>query len=216
MRSPTWNFDPDGPWLRKWAHYCNGTVDNTEWRVYDPADPTDPPPPRPQDFLPALLDEQEEALPVPTLRTPADTDERHHAYVQVPTFFWVDDATWAPVSVTAGIPGVLSVTTTATPTKLTIDPGDNTGPFDCTAKPVPYERGVSQVEQMPKECSHTYTNSSALAPNGESFAVDVTMTWHVTWSSSNGEAGDLGELVVGDATRQLPVAEIQAIVTGGG
>lgn len=205
-----------GPiWYRYWLHYCDGKVDVREWRLYDPDASSDPPPLRPQDFLPALSDEQEAALPLPTLRTPADTDPNRWTYVQVPTFFWIDDATWAPVSVSAGIPGVLSVTTTATPIKLTIDPGDGTGPFECTTKPAPYVRGVSQAEQMPKECSHTYTNSSALAPNGESFAVDVTMTWHVTWSASNGESGDLGELTVDDDTRYLPVAEVQAIVTGG-
>jgi hypothetical protein len=51
-----------------------------------------------------------------------------------------------------------------------------------------------------------------MAPNGESFPVTVTIMWHATWSASNGQSGDLGYLSTTSATRDLQVAEVQAVI----
>ena len=64
-------------------------------------------------------------------------------------------------------------------------------------------------------CGHVYRDSSAMAPNGATFPVTVTIVWHATWQASNGTSGDLGRLSTTSTPRDLPVAEIQAVVTQG-
>ncbi len=54
-----------------------------------------------------------------------------------------------------------------------------------------------------------------MAPNGKTFPVTVAIVWHATWQASNGESGDLGSLTTTSAVRELPVAEIQAVVVDG-
>ena len=48
-----------------------------------------------------------------------------------------------------------------------------------------------------------------------SIPVTVTIVWHATWQASNGTSGDLGRLSTTSTPRDLPVAEIQAVVTQG-
>jgi hypothetical protein len=64
-------------------------------------------------------------------------------------------------------------------------------------------------------CGYVYRDSSAMAPNGRTYPVTVTIVWHATWQASSGEDGDLGRLSTTSTTRDLPVAEIQAVVTQG-
>ena len=64
-------------------------------------------------------------------------------------------------------------------------------------------------------CGYIYRDSSAMAANGETFPVTVTIVWHATWQASSGASGDLGRLSTTSTTRDLPVAEIQAVVTQG-
>lgn len=127
------------------------------------------------------------------------------------TFFWVDQAPgqWAPVTATASAGG-LSVTASAQPVQLIVDPGDGNEPPVCQGAPV----AVTKAAYRPdiQGCSYVYRDSSAMAPNGESFPVTVTIMWHATWSASNGESGDLGYLSTTSATRDLQVAEVQAVI----
>lgn len=52
-----------------------------------------------------------------------------------------------------------------------------------------------------------------MAPNGQTWPVTVSIVWHVTWSATTGEGGDLGYVSTASAVRQLPVAEIQVVIT---
>jgi hypothetical protein len=61
-------------------------------------------------------------------------------------------------------------------------------------------------------CSYQYHDSSAMAEIGETFPVSGTIVWHVTWSASTRERGDLGYVSTTSDTRQLAVAEVQAVV----
>ena len=63
-------------------------------------------------------------------------------------------------------------------------------------------------------CTYVYRNSSSMAPNGATFPLQVTIEWHVTWSASTGDSGDLGMLRTTSPVRDLAVAEIQAVLTG--
>jgi hypothetical protein len=60
------------------------------------------------------------------------------------------------------------------------------------------------------DCRYTYRHSSAIQP-GEAYNVTVTVVWTATWSGSDGNGGDLGELT-SQTTQPVRVAEVQALV----
>ena len=157
----------------------------------------------------------EEMLPTPVLRiNPADTHPQGLAFVQIETYFWVDQTVgqWAPVSATVSLRG-LSLTLTATPQQLVIDTGDG-NVTTCDGAPPPYP--ASMPDDFPEGCGHTYTNSSAMAANGETFPVTGTIVWTTAWTASNGESGTLANLTTASVTRDIAVAEIQAIIVDNG
>lgn len=169
--------------------------------------------PTPEVLSDAAVEKVEKALPQPDWHTPAETNPRGFAYVNTPTYFWVAEETWAPVVARAEF-GPVWAEATAEPTALIVDPGDLTEPVRCEFKPPEYVPGTPT--ETFAGCSHRYLNSSAVAPNGESFTVTVSLEWHVTWRGSDGSGGDLGTLTTTSEGRPLLVAEVQAIVTGPG
>jgi len=178
-------------------------------------DPAAPPVPviTPADLIPDAFAEMRRQLPTPVPRiAPADDDPDGFAFVQNPVFFWIDQAAgqWENVSVTASA-GTLSLTMTAAPEELIVDPGDG-ATVTCVGAPPPFPTGADPTAF--DGCAHTYTDSSAMAPNGQTFPVTTTIVWHVSWTASNGESGDSGTLTTTSPVRELPVAEIQAIITG--
>ena len=164
--------------------------------------------------MPGAFDSVERQLPAPVpVIAPADRNANGFAYVQNRTFFWVErvPGQWAPVSATAAVPG-LAVTVTAVPEVLRVDTGDGGG-VECPGAPpaLPPDSSPAGFDG----CGYVYRDSSATAPNGATFPVTVTIVWHATWRASNGTSGDLGRLSTTSTTRDLPVAEIQAVVTQG-
>ena len=133
--------------------------------------------------------------------------------MQAKTFFWVDQAAgqWENVSATASLAG-LSLTVTVVPELLVVTTGDGTT-LQCPGAPPPFPPGGDPDTFA--GCGHVYEHSSATAPNGKTFPVTVAIVWHATWQASNGESGDLGSLTTTSAVRELPVAEIQAVVVDG-
>jgi hypothetical protein len=154
-------------------------------------------------------------LPMPVPRIgPADEDEDGWTYVNNRTFFWIDQGPgqWEVVSGSTSAGGV-SVTVRAEPVRLVVDPGDGSEPVVCEGAPPAVTRS-SYAQTKDRGCAHTYTDSSAMAPNGLSFPVTVSIVWHASWSASTGEGGDLGYLSTTSTVRELQVAEIQAVITG--
>lgn len=205
----------DGRPHARWIWRCAGLPDDYQW-IPVGEDPNDnPPPPNPQDLVPGLVDQARRTITQPEVHTPAtEWDPNGFAYVQTPTFFWLPEEQWAPISVTASLEDVsatVSATVTATPTRLQIDPGDHTALFECLG-PIPaYAPGLPS-ENFPG-CKHVYTHSSALADTPGAWPVTITLVWDVAWSGSTGVGGTLAELTT-TSTLDLPVAEIQAIVVG--
>jgi hypothetical protein len=172
------------------------------------------PAPRPQDFIPGLYDSVSRRIPTPIPRVaPADELPDGWAFVQIDTYFWIDQAPgqWETVSATASVPS-LSVTVQAAPERLVVNPGDGGGPVLCEGAQ-PAIHNDTYVEGTPG-CTYVYRNSSSMAANGATFPLQVAIEWHVTWSASNGEGSDLGMLRSDSVVRDLPVAEIQAVLTG--
>jgi hypothetical protein len=200
---------PDGSTEGLFVTQCDDGRVTYDWRTLgDP--PPGAPAVTPRDLVPPAQDEVERKLPTPNWSTPADWDAGHFAYVQVPTYFWVDDATWSDVSARATA-GAVWAEAVATPEKLVIDPGDGSAPVECIGQPPEYVRGTPTATF--DGCDYVYRHSSAVAENGTSYPVTVSIVWHVTWTGSDGTSGDLGELTTTAEPRDLQVAEVQAIVT---
>lgn len=138
----------------------------------------------------------------------------HRGVVRLGTWFWVNPALWRPVSVTARIPtprGVISATATATPTRLTFDPGDGslgTGATSCTGPGLPWVPAFG--DRLPSPCMYTYRHSSVRHPR-RSFPASLAITWRVTYSTNVGASGSLGDVRT-SVTHQMTVREIQALV----
>ncbi|MFG3134688.1 hypothetical protein ACGFZA_00535 [Streptomyces sp. NPDC048211] len=135
--------------------------------------------------------------------------------VNLPTWAWLDNATFKPVSVTASLNagGVnLQSTVTATPVSLRIQPGTkdatlHPGSGECTFQNghigTPYAKG--DADKTPS-CGVTYLRSSGSG----SYQLRATLTWNVTWTGSGGAGGTLPTGTFG-TTQDIAVQEIQAI-----
>ena len=108
----------------------------------------------------------------------------------------------------------MSVTVQATPVELLIDPGDGAERVRCAQfRPVTRADAAPGREFPPAgSCTYRYRDSSAMAPNGATWPVTVSIVWHATWSANTGEGGDLGFVETTAPVRELPVAEIQAVI----
>ncbi|MFE6590702.1 hypothetical protein [Streptomyces sp. NPDC057781] len=142
---------------------------------------------------------------------PAET-----AKVNLPTWAWLDQATFKEVSVTASLDvgGVnIQATTTATPVSLKLEPGTpdaETYPAsaECTINDddsigEPYAKG--KADQIPP-CGIKYLRSSG----DGTFKLQATVTWDITWTGSGGAGGDLPNGTFGN-DQAVTVQEIQAV-----
>ncbi|MEU8348953.1 MULTISPECIES: hypothetical protein [unclassified Streptomyces] len=134
--------------------------------------------------------------------------------VNLPTWAWLDESTFRPVSVTASIEVLnLYATTTATPVSLKIEPGTkdaelHPGSGECTINEdgsigTPYTKGA---EEKTPPCGLTYLRSS----RDGTFPLRATVTWEVEWTGSGGTGGDLPDGTFG-TTQEVTVQEVQAI-----
>lgn len=130
-----------------------------------------------------------------------------------PTRSVVNLETWLAVtdpgtiSATASVPG-LSSTTSASVASTTFDLGNG----DRVTCP---NTGVAWTEAdgtRPAPCGYTYRRADA---PGHVTQVSVTMSWTVTWSSSDGSSGTLPSVISAAAVIDHPVNEIQTIGTDG-
>lgn len=178
----------------------------------DSADPAAPPAITAADLLPGVWVEVQRQLPTPIPRVaPSDLRDDGFAFVQHPTFFWVDQGSgqWAPVTGSASAGGI-TVSVRADPVRLVVSTGDG-AEVVCSGAPPAYELRLGDPEEF-RGCAHRYRNSSAMADNGETYPLRLTVVWEASWSATTGEGGDLGTRETTSAVRWLPVAEIQAII----
>jgi hypothetical protein len=164
------------------------------------------------DLLPGVHAEVVRHLPTPLPRIgPADENPNGWTYVNNRTFFWVDQASgqWAAVSGTVEAAGI-SVTVVAAPVNLVVDPGDGHPKITCPGPGTVVTKATYHPDIQ--GCAYAYQDSSAMAPNGESYPVTTSIVWHVTWSASTGEGGDLGYVSTTSDVRDLQVAEVQAVI----
>ncbi|WP_243761401.1 hypothetical protein [Streptomyces sp. YIM 98790] len=137
--------------------------------------------------------------------------------VNLPTWIWLDQATFQPVSAVATLPGTpYQVTTTATPAALRIEPGTEDAETHmpggvCEVRAdgsigEPYTPGAED----PPPCGVTYLRSTTA--DGEPFELSATLVWEVSWTDNvSGQTQTLPDGVFED-TVEISVEEIQTIV----
>jgi enoyl reductase len=135
--------------------------------------------------------------------------------VNLPTWVWLDEAAFEPVTVRAELPDYgIWAETTATPTTLALAPGTE----DAEVHPEggcqvnadgsigePYTEG--RADEVPP-CGLTYLRAT---PDAESYELEATLTWEVTWTDYQGDSGTLPDGVF-TTTVDLTVDEVQTIV----
>lgn len=144
-------------------------------------------------------------LPEPVIRTSPDEDFAQ--VVHVPTWMWVERGTWGPVTASAAVEGV-TVTATARPQKAVWSMGEG-GEVVCRGPGTPYSDAYGPKASSP-DCGYTYRRAS-LAEPGNEYTVSVRVSWDVAWRGG-GQSGVVPGLVI-EASRQLAVDEVQAVVT---
>ena len=123
--------------------------------------------------------------------------------VRVPVWMWVPSSEWQAQSATASVPGG-SVTVTATPTSVSWAMGDGTT-VECDGAGTAYSPRVHDPAGESPDCGHTYTAT------GER-EVTASLSWSVSWSSSDGEGGDLPPLTT-TSSEEVRVIESSGVVT---
>jgi len=155
-----------------------------------------------------LAQEAYRLLPVPLPGLQVNPPASQRQFVHLPTWLWVDPASWGARTATVSVPGE-SVTATATPVAVAWSMGDG-HTVVCHGPGTAYDPQRPMAAQRPT-CAYTYQRSSADQPDGR-FTVSATAAWAVTWQATGGTAAG-GQLPPLRRTAQLSlsVAEAQAL-----
>lgn len=173
------------------------------WREGDPP---------PASLVDAYRDQAYDETRIPGLgvnSAPSGSDDQP-LVVNIDTWLWSSPALWGPVTANAGIPGVVEVTTTATPIVTQWDPGNGQPPVVCDGPGQPWSPDLGAVAEP--DCAVRYTSSSSTSPTG-TFTLTRTTRWNVSWSCAPACGGGVLDPILVSESRQVPVAEIQAVVT---
>ncbi|MET8861496.1 hypothetical protein ABZW11_00935 [Nonomuraea sp. NPDC004580] len=144
-------------------------------------------------------------VPKPTIKLNPDAK----SYVNLPTWVWLDGIGEPTRTVTASIPGVMSVTLVATLKEIKIDPGTSQDRAEvtesgCGAAGRPFTKSGTF------SCGVRYLHSSIDQP-GEKYTLTVSTVWPVE-VADNTVPVQFAPVEV-SATRDVPVGEIQSNVT---
>ncbi|MFC5826711.1 hypothetical protein [Nonomuraea insulae] len=146
-------------------------------------------------------------VPEPTIKLSPDAK----SFVNLPTWVWLEGVGQPRRTVTAELPGVMSVTLVATLKSIEIDPGTTPDRAEvtetgCGAVGKPYTRGGAF------SCGVRYMRASIDQPR-EKYTLTVTTVWPVDIQSQGGAVPFQFDPVQLEATRDVPVGEIQSNVT---
>ncbi|MFC7306813.1 hypothetical protein ACFQVC_21595 [Streptomyces monticola] len=143
-------------------------------------------------------------LPQPDIRLSPDEDESQ--VVHFPTWMWLSQTSWKPVTETAEVTGV-SVTATARPQRTVWSMGDGRQVV-CKGRGTAFSTEYA-ADAMSPDCGHIYRRSSAGSP-GDAYTLTATLVWDVTWEGE-GEQGAVPGLQT-TSERKVTVSEVQAVV----
>jgi hypothetical protein len=166
----------------------------------------------PASLISALRARARDSVPFPVLaQRGAPSGDRDAPFItQLPTWLWVDGTRWHAVHADATIPGIVAVTATGVPMRIRWDPGTGDPEIRCEGPGVPYDP-TQPDDRQATTCSYTYRHSSAMAPNGRTYPLTLAVEWDVTWECSPGCGRGPMPPVTITTTRQVWVAELQAL-----
>lgn len=155
-------------------------------------------------------------LPAPVVKhSPDRVSGRPETVVGFRTWFWVDPASYRPLTQTVTA-GAVTATVTARPVSTHWVSGSPDAPdVTCPGPGVPYDPRLDSSVQS-TYCATTYARSSARRPqtgpdaNDRFFLGSATTRWQVSWTGTGGVQGQLPDLER-TSTFQLAVAELQAV-----
>lgn len=148
-------------------------------------------------------------LPAPGVSTAPPPDR---GVVNVGTWFWVSRSVWKPWSVTATVAtpaGPVTVTTTARPSRLILDPGDGHPPVRCAGPGRQWNAVFGDTVRT--GCMHVWRRASTSMPGG-AYRASISIQWTVTWRSSLGASGRLPDIRT-STPFMAQVREIQAVAS---
>jgi hypothetical protein len=129
--------------------------------------------------------------------------------VGIPTYFWAENAPGGELTGSSAF-GLVAI---ATPDHLVVDPGDGSGAQNC-----PWVTSESAASQ---DCTYTYlrssVNGSASHDGQPAYAATVTASYTIRFEDGGTPVNIPGvqtTITSAAATSAVPVAEVQAIVTG--
>jgi len=136
---------------------------------------------------------------------------RDRVVVNVGTWFWVPRTLWKPVSVTAYVTtpvGVVSVTLTATPSRLRFDPGNNDAAVWCDGPGDAWT--TADGDAAASDCMYTYRHASDARPDRR-FVAHTAVEWNLRMKSNFGLAFPLPHART-TLTTPVVVRELQAVL----
>jgi len=123
---------------------------------------------------------------------------------------WLRVSNWSQLTASASAGG-LTATITAEPVRA--DWNMDEGTVTCDSAGATYEPSIAPDAQS-TDCSFTYRHSSGIRADSN-FHATGTLVWHMRWSATNGQGGDLGEISRTSAFT-MRVEESQALVVSAG
>jgi hypothetical protein len=161
------------------------------------------PPPDPAILLPGATRTATEQIdvPVPAISPTGD--------VAINLGMWLAVEQAGPYVARAAFNDAVWAETTATLATTTFDVGDGTPPIVCDGRgtPIPSDKLDSPE---PGPCGHVYADHDAIG----SHTLTVTVTWRITWRLSNGQSGQLADIVT-TAQHDYAVYEVQTVGVSG-
>ena len=184
------NDDGEYGWLR----LCPGDlVAQFVWQT--PVDPVD--------LIPGASDRARARLPLPVPDMSPAPEVGSVANLGV--WFAIEDPGVTSARATLGSAWAQ---VTGTFASVTIDPGDGSPPIPCQGFGTPYPEGSNDPDEGP--CGHTYLERT---PDDEPHQLTYTITYDITWSTSDGRSGSLGTFDR-PAVFDYDIDEIQTVGTG--
>jgi hypothetical protein len=190
----------EGQWFFLRCENADGTVVREAWRVWTPADANA----MAGELALQAADELVVPYPKPGLSPMIGVNQ----IVGLPTWMWVEPASWQPLTATAAIPG-LSATVTATPVRTRWDMGDDSDEVVCDGPGMPFDFSRDENEQH-TDCSHIYQWGSADQPGG-AYTITGFIDWELHWTATNGAGGALADTSRGTSI-DVHAAEIEASI----
>jgi hypothetical protein len=138
--------------------------------------------------------------PAPVLRTSPAAAEH---LVDIEAWFWAEN--WEPIERSATA-GSVTVTVSAEPAHLLVDPGDGSPPFICAGPQPVYDPGLPSSAQS-SDCTHTYSRAG-------NYTATATVVYDVSFTSNVDVSGGLGTIEP-SSTLPMAVSEAQALNNGG-